>query len=74
VLSQNLEIVRKFTPMEGDELGALRERCRVFAAADATSALKRLSFTTASLVASSTGIQRRRNCSGNRQIDSSYVF
>jgi hypothetical protein len=32
VLGQNLEIARKFKPMEADEMDALRERCRVFAA------------------------------------------
>jgi uncharacterized protein len=28
----NLEIARKFKPMEADEMDALRERCRAFAA------------------------------------------
>jgi aryl-alcohol dehydrogenase-like predicted oxidoreductase len=32
VLEQNLEIARKFKPMEADEMNALRERCRAFAA------------------------------------------
>jgi uncharacterized protein len=32
VLGQNLEIARKFKPMEADEMDALRERCRAFAA------------------------------------------
>ena len=32
VLEQNLEIVRKFKPMEAAEMDALRERCRTFAA------------------------------------------
>jgi uncharacterized protein len=32
VLGQNLEIARKFIPMEADEMDALRERCRAFAA------------------------------------------
>jgi uncharacterized protein len=32
VLGQNLEIARKFKPMEAAEMDALRERCRVFAA------------------------------------------
>jgi len=32
VLGQNLEIARKFKPMEADEMDTLRERCRVFAA------------------------------------------
>ena len=32
VLGQNLEIARKFKPMEADEMDALRERCRAFVA------------------------------------------
>jgi uncharacterized protein len=32
VLGQNLEIARKFKPMEADEMDVLRERCRAFAA------------------------------------------
>jgi predicted aldo/keto reductase-like oxidoreductase len=32
VLGQNLEIARKFKPMEAAEMDALRERCRAFAA------------------------------------------
>jgi uncharacterized protein len=32
VLGQNLEIARKFKPMEAAEMDAIRERCRVFAA------------------------------------------
>jgi uncharacterized protein len=32
VLEQNLEIARTFKPMEADEMDALRERCRAFAA------------------------------------------
>jgi hypothetical protein len=32
VLGQNLEIARKFKPMEADQMDALRERSRAFAA------------------------------------------
>jgi hypothetical protein len=61
VLEQNLEIVRKFKPMEAAEMDALRERCHTFAADGRYERFKTTKSMTAILVASSKGIQRQRN-------------
>jgi hypothetical protein len=61
VLGQNLEIARKFRPTEADEMDALRERCRAFATDGRYERFKTTKFYEVILVASSTGIQRRKN-------------